>query len=453
MRDDPFVVVTGDGQRGADTQEQGRSSFRGMQSAHSRVLRRDGCVYAAFRSTCMNCKSTIDRGNKIVFDAVVGKFVHASCARAMAVPETPTLSSRGEVLSSLPAGVRPRTLATYRTEWARYEALAKRRGYVKIPGMDGPWDVQLLWAYLSFRSETCKPHTVTAGLSALAYFGARFGYLLPTSKNDSNSLLYRQIAMLKQQLVIDHSARRGGVRYEISRCTPLGFRTVALILSAFRIRDRASFMRLSRGNRHHVALTVMQHSAAMRFGHFPAREYKLRHFAIDGRLGDVTMVTDWHRYAGRRRYKLHFPAVPDEACRWYPIRDGNGEVVVHVTAAQVLKWHFAQLRQAGEQRVFAPSAHVSPSRMARQNWLRAVLLEALPLHATTARELVTEVTPHSFRPGMAADYLKEGWQLDAIAIRCRWQGTRNARMYAERTLLFDTRRDNSFRFVAPHWAC
>ena len=152
--------------------------------------------------------------------------------------------------------------------------------------------MQLLWAYLSFRGETCKPHTVTACLSALAYFGARYGYLLTTSRHDLDSLLYRQLAMLKQQLVIDHNARRGGVQYDISRCTPLGFRSVSLILSAFKVYDRTSFLQLSRQNRHHVVLTVMQHSAAMRFGHFPARAYKLRHFSVDDRLGDVTMVTD-----------------------------------------------------------------------------------------------------------------------------------------------------------------
>ena len=156
------------------------------------MLRSNGGVYAAFRSTCLNCKSVIDRGNKIAFDDRFGKFVYADCARAMAVPSAPTAPVQGDALTALPAGVRPHTLVTYRTEWARYEALVKHRGFTAVPGRDCPWDVQLLWAYMSFRGETCKPQTVTAGLSALTYFGARFGFLLPTSKNDSKSLLYRQ---------------------------------------------------------------------------------------------------------------------------------------------------------------------------------------------------------------------------------------------------------------------
>ena len=293
---------------------------------------------------------------------------------------------------------------------------------------------------------------MTAGLSALAYFGVRFKRLLATSRHDADSLMYRQISLLKQQLAIDYNQRCGGVLYGPSRCTPLGHRAVSLILSAFGVKDRRSFLRLSRQNRHHVALTMMQHSAAMRFGHFPARSYELRHFAVDGRLGDVTLTTDWHRYAGRRRYRLHFPAVPDEASRWYAVRDRRGEVLVHLSAATVLRWHFDQIRSAHERVVFAPTHTGACSRLERQQWLRGVLLAALPTQEAGARAMVEGVTPHSFRPGMAADYLREGWLLDAIAVRCRWQGTRNARMYAERMALGDACRGTSFRPLSPNWA-
>ena len=69
--------------------------------------------------------------------------------------------------------------------------------------------------------------------------------------------------MLKHQLAIDYHARCGGILYGQNRCTPLGFRAVGLLLSAFGVFDRRSFLRLSRQNRHHIALTVMQHTAAM----------------------------------------------------------------------------------------------------------------------------------------------------------------------------------------------
>ena len=394
----------------------------------------------------------MSKGAQIRYDVGAGKFVHASCARVQRVPVVPTVPAGNGRSPRLPPGLKTKTLEGYTSEWSRYAALARRQGHSDIPGRDGPWDMELLWQYMSFRGRTCKPQTVTAGLSALSYFGVRFNQLLATSRHDSDSLMYRQISLLKQQLAIDYNERCGGVLYGPNRCTPVGHRTVSLILSAFAVKDRRSFLRLSRSNRHHVALMVMQHSAAMRFGHFPARGYRLRQFKVDDRLGDITIVTDWHRYAGRRRYRLHFPAVPEEMCRWYAIRDQQGEVLTHLSAATILRWHFDQIRSAQEQQVFAPTPGGDVSRADRQRWLRGVLLAALPLQDESARAMVQEVTPHSFRPGMAADYLREGWQLDAIAIRCRWQGTRNARMYAERMLLADARRDTSFRSLRRDWA-
>ena len=197
---------------------------------------------------------------------------------------------------------------------------------------------------------------------------------------------------------------------------------------------------------------VMQHTGAMRFGHFPARGYRLQHFTVDSTLGDITLTTDWHRYAGRRRYRLRFPAVPDGTTRWYEVRNTTGETIVHLSAANILRWHFQQLRQAHEDTVFAPTLGVEVTRLERQRWLRGVLLAALPLREVTARAMVDEVTPHSFRPGMAADYLRAGWHLDAIAIRCRWQGSRNACMYAERMPLADARRGEDFRRLPRDWA-
>ena len=141
----------------------------------------------------------------------------------------------------------------------------------------------------------------------------------------------------------------------------------------------ALFLRLSRVNRHHITLMVMQHTAAMRYGHFPARGHKLRHFKVNDRLGDITLTTDWHRYAGRRRYRLRFPAIPDGEVRWYAVRDAGGDVVVHLSAVMIMGWHFDQLRNAGEQTVFAPVRHGDVSRLERQRWLRRALLAALPL--------------------------------------------------------------------------
>ena len=150
----------------------------------------------------------------------------------------------------------------------------------------------LLWRFIQFRDRTCKPQTVTSGLSALTYFGARFGKLLATAKHDSDSVMYRQLTMLKNQLAIDYNASCGGVLYGPNRCTPLGCQAVSLLLSAFGVHDRRSFLRLSRANRHHLVLSAMQHTAAMRFGHFPARAYVLSQFKMDPQSGDISLATD-----------------------------------------------------------------------------------------------------------------------------------------------------------------
>ena len=379
---DSTIVVSGRVFGESAPSSQRRNSFRGVQSAHTGMLGGHGRVYAAFTSTCCSCRSLIAKDTPIRFDVAAAKFVHECCVHVHQTSAPPTRHTVVGDSPTLPAVIKPATLQGYITEWDRYEALATRLGYVAIPGRDRPWDMQLLWAYMSFtewdryealatrlgyvaipgrdrpwdmqllwtymsfRERTCKPHTVTAGLSALAYFGARFNHLLPTSRHDSDSLTYHKLTLLNQKLTLDYNKRCGGVRYGPSQCTPLGQRTVSLLLSAFAIKDRQSFQRSSHRNRHHIVLTVMQHSAAMRFGHFPAKGYTTQCFQIDECVDDIVLVTDWHRYAGRRRYRLYFPSVPEEACRWYSIHDKKGEVLVHLSAAVILCWHLNHLNTA-----------------------------------------------------------------------------------------------------------
>ena len=237
----------------------------------------------------------IARGARICYDAGVGKFVHAHCVREEAVrlrlaKALPRYVRRGP--SDIPLGLKRRTRASYVTEWERYVSFTQRQGFQSVPGRDCPWHLPLLWRYMRFRAKTCKPHTVTSGLSALAHFGARHGRLLATSKFDTDSVMYRQLSMLKRQLAIECHASSGEVVFGPNRCAPLGRRAVSLLLSAFHVVDNESFLRLSRANRHHLFLCVLQHSAAMRFGHFAARAYVREQFELDLTTGDYTLVTD-----------------------------------------------------------------------------------------------------------------------------------------------------------------
>ena len=253
--------------------------------------------------------------------------------------------------------------------------------------------------------------------------------------------------MLKRQLAIDYHDICGGVLFGPDRCAPLGRNAVSLLLSAFRVTGRSSFLRLSRQNRHHIVAMVMQHSTGMRFDHFPARAYLLRQFLVNDDTGDISLTTDWHRYSGRRRYRLRFPMSPKRRSRWYSVYAPSGEFVTHLAAATIMSWHFAQLRASREQTVFAPDEEDKPSRASRQAWLRRSLRSALPTNETRAIAMIEDVTPHSFRPGLAGDLLAEGASLEEIGLECRWQGRRIVRMYAERMSLGAARVSTRFRVI------
>ena len=196
--------------------------------------------------------------------------------------------------NTLPHGLRADTLATYRAEWSRYVRFANRLGYdPDVPGRDTPWVPFLLWRFLLFRSNSCKPSTVFAGLSALAHFGHYHRHVLPTRKEDGNPLLHRDIANMKREIAIYHCNDKGiaGLTYDVAHSTPLAKGAVELLLSAFRVFNETQFRRLRREDRHHLVASVMQHTKGLRFGHFLARDYKAQSF-IRGADGTYRLTTD-----------------------------------------------------------------------------------------------------------------------------------------------------------------
>ena len=106
-----------------------------------------------------------------------------------------------------------------------------------------------------------------------------------------------------------------------------------------------------------------------------------------------------------------------------------------------------QLQQEGELHIFAPVAGQAPTHDSRQAWLRTALLAALPMSEVAARALVSHVSPHSFRSGLAGDLLREGVSLQKISSVCRWWSLRAARLYAERPPLSTSRSTSNFRII------
>ena len=288
----------------------------------------------------------INVGSLIAWDKERGIFVHASCAKVLQVAVDMAKAAGGDQLVSAgaagsaraPSGLKPKSLQQYRKEWSLYCRWASQR-LSAVPGRDAPWDADVLYNYMLWRSKTCAPSTLASCFTMLAHFGVDTGHALPNSKYDGGDpILRKKISRIKRQLRIDHAeaSRQRGVRHEVHHCTALGKGSVDLTLSAFGVRSEAAFNRLSRTDRHNVAITPLQHTAGMRFGHFLARSYAVDSF-VSGMDGSYHLITDWSRYSEGTKFCLLFAASPRYLCQVYEVASTNGEPTVTVTAADVLR--------------------------------------------------------------------------------------------------------------------
>ena len=397
----------------------------------------------------------IHKGDLMRKDGKTKKWVHFSCARVQqkvidrCEMESPAESSDPpQVATTLPHGLAASSLVDYSKEWSKYVQFASQLGST-IPGRDAEWDLDLVWEYLRFRARTCKPETLKQVLTKLSHFGVRNKFILATSKFDGNPHAYKSLAKMKKQLAIDarQAAQDAGVPYEpVDRCTPVGYKGVSMILSSFALTSEERFNALSRKDRHHIANTVMQHTGGMRFGGFGARNYGLDAFVIDA-AGTIRLITDYSRYPGVRQFAIEFAASPRFEEMWYKIYAPSGAMIDSYPAATVLHWHFRRLQRDGERRVFAPVRGELCSRDDRQAWIRETLLAALPISEREARAAVEDVTPHSFRAGLAGDLFRAGVSLQRIASICRWHVPRVVRIYAERPCLSASRLTEGFRLI------
>ena len=388
-------------------------------------------------------------------DMSVRRFVHADCARVQqpvverAARAAEAADPADGVHQQLPHGLSAPSVKDYTAEWERYKQFAAERRE-QIPGEAVQWDLALLWEYMQHRASTCRPTTIKQILTKLAHFGVRHGFILANSKFDGSPADHKAIHKMMQQLKLD--ARKGatarGTNYApVERCTPIGVRGVSMLLSGFQVVNRQAFLRLRRVDRHNLALAMMQHTGGMRYGQFVTRDYNLPSFVADPADASLRLVTDWSRYAGRRTFAIEFPGSPNFASMWYKVLAPNGDLLATYPAATLLHWHFEQLREAGETRVYAPVLGESTSREARQQWLRSALLDALPIAEVEARALIDGVSPHSFRAGLSGDLFREGVAIPRIAAICRWSSMQVVRIYAERPCMSMSRLTVNFRLI------
>ena len=201
----------------------------------------------------------------IRFHARYSSAIHAECEALQRASVAAARATRAAVedLSDLPAGVKPKTMDSYTSEWRLYVHFAERVwSQSVVPGRDEQWNAFLLWKYLEFRSERCKPTTVFSAVSALAHCGVMQGFVLPTTKFDGNPLFYKQIKNMKRELSLRYRATHSanGATFKVKRATPIGARSISLLLSYFQVYDKRSFLRLERYHRHHLVVSMMQHT-------------------------------------------------------------------------------------------------------------------------------------------------------------------------------------------------
>ena len=348
-----------------------------------------------------------------------------------------------------PHGLSGKTLQDYKVEWSRYERFAGRDGS-DVPGRDRDWDYSLVWRYIQHRAQTCKPSTITQILTKLRHFGLRRGYVLANSKSDAMPAQYGKVRSMKKQVTIDarsKSASEGKPYVAVDRCTPVGKRGIDLLLSGFGLTTEARFKRLRRDDQHEIVASVMQHTGGMRFGGLIERDYTLSAFISDATDNSLRLVTDYNRYSGMRQFCIEFAMFPRFACMWYEVRDEDGKVLRTLTAATIMQWHIDILRERGETHFYRPVKGARPTRARRQTWLRRMLWMALPIRERKARTLVADVTPHSFRAGLAGDLLREGASFEVIGSVCRWRSMYDIRLYAERPSMSMSRTTERCRYI------
>ena len=317
-----------------------------------------------------------------------------------------------------------------------------------MPGRDLPWRASVLWDYLLFRSATCKPPTLNSELSALAYSSVRYGHILPVSKYEQPALLYKQIRRMRAQLKLDAVSAANGDRTVLDpeQCTPLDNNDVAFLFAAYGVYDRDSFLSSDRPVRHHLFANTVQYTAAMRFGHFIYRAYRVDDFVF--RRDCWLLRTTWHRYPGRKVHVLRFPVAPEWECMFFEVPDTHGNVSV-LTAASVIDWHFSTLEQSDL--VFEPVVAEDVSRTQRQRWLRYSFMEAIHSPSPKVTAALRSITPHAFRSGIGGSLKREGASPKEIASVCRWASKRAAALYVtDRPPLSKIRASSEMVRLSPH---
>ena len=212
------------------------------------------------------------------------------------------------------------------------------------------------------------------------------------------------------------------------RSLALGRVAVGLLFSAWRATSKSGFVSLPEAIQRMLVRCPSMHTGCMRFGLLRDlwRQATMRWSSVDS---TYRMASDWRKMKRGGAFTVPFPAKPSMPSMTYPAFDEHGNETGSFTAADVLSWRASAVGSSRGKRLFGSRGCGAPIRSVFQAFLRESFRRLLPGPASEIDALVSAVTPHSFRAGMASDLHRMGVPVKAIMKVGRWESERAMSQY------------------------
>ena len=141
------------------------------------------------------------------------------------------------------------------------------------------------------------------------------------------------------------------------------------------------------------------------------------------------MASDWRKMKRGGAFTVPFPSKPNMPAMVYPVFDKHGHKIGSFTAADVLSWRSSAVRSTHGRRLFGSRGGGAPIRSVFQRFLRESFKRLLPGPDDEVNALVSAITPHSFRSGMASDLHRMAVPVKTIMKVGRWESERAMAQY------------------------
>lgn len=323
-------------------------------------------------------------------------------------------------------------MSKYTKEWYLYVKFCDRRQVDEVPGRDKEFDIGVMRSYLEWRSKRNNIRSIAGIKSKLKHCGICYGFVLPTAKEDDDTLRRLQLHLVTKHIGKrqKRECKQRGESAEPKRSVALGKVAVGLLFSAYGATSMREFTKLDGATRQWLLSSICAHSGAMRH-----KLIRLLQGSETLRWSEIEQVfrlaSDWHKMQRRGAFTIPFHKKPPFSSLQYNFYSGTGEITGQFTAADALQW-FVETKKDDEE-LFAPAGrdHVT-TRDEFQRWIRQSFRKMLTGHVDkpALESIVGSMTPHSWRAGLASDMEREGVKRRVIMKYGRWFDERAMEQYA-----------------------